>query len=134
MAVFRGHGIRVVLGPFTNRLAFEVLDVTDYKGCAGGFIALQPTDNIELARVLVTIRADDDGVIERGEAQWDPGGSRWLFAAQRDLPERQGIGIEVLAVAPPGIESASFGVRDRGEACLREVRAGGETRCVKSQR
>ncbi|MHC1769244.1 MAG: hypothetical protein AB9869_34010 [Verrucomicrobiia bacterium] len=90
MAAFKGHGLTVELGPFIHPVCIDTLDSTGCKGSAGGVIAVEPADNAELDRVLVSIRADRAGLIERGSARWVPERQRWEYPTQTALPPRQG--------------------------------------------
>jgi len=130
MPSFKGHGLTVEVGPFLNPITVKTLDTTGYEGCPGGIIAVYPTDNAELERVLVAIRGEETGLIERGNARWNSETQRWEYVTEGDLPTRGQVTVEVLGVASSGQHSASLRVNCKARYVFVECRSAGEVHCM----
>ena len=75
------------------------IDASGYTGRAGGLIRVQAEDDVQVARVHVTLRNADDQVLEEGEAVSDRAGRWWTYTTQVN---DKGATISVTAYDLPG--------------------------------
>src|ERR1041384_861087 len=72
---------RKAAGPITQLLGVDHVDMREYHGHIGDLIRIDAFSLFKLDKVLVAIRAEKAGVIERGPARPDPTTNQWLGAA-----------------------------------------------------
>lgn len=126
MPVFKGASLELSLGPFMHPLVFESVDTSGYQGAPGDAIAIGPSQNAELAHVLVTVRARPSGLVERGSAIWHPESGTWRFVAKAHFPRGEGLLLDVMAVAAPGHHSATLSSIEELRHLTVECRSAGE--------
>jgi hypothetical protein len=87
-------------------------------------IAVYPTDNAELERILVAIRTEKTGLIERGQARWNHETQRWESISKADAPQRELVIVDVLIlgllvqVAHSRLQAAGLHHRSEGQRPL----------------
>ncbi len=70
------------------------IDASQYTGRAGSMIRVQAEDDVQVARVRVTISDAANRVLEEGDAVSDQAGRWWTYRPQTD---RQGVMIQATA-------------------------------------
>lgn len=84
----------------------EIGDIWIESGAKDAKILVEAFEDPQLAKVEVAILAEDDSVVQKGEATLTSNGIQWEFILPIDIPE--GGKIEVRAYDLPGNESIKF--------------------------
>jgi hypothetical protein len=92
---------RKASGPVTQLLGVDHVDMREYHGHTGDVIRIDAFSLFKLDKVLVAIRAEKSGVIERGLARPDPTTNQWLYTATAENAEKDDWSIAVTAVRAP---------------------------------
>src|ERR1043166_3018230 len=75
--------------PLTQLLGVDHVDMREYHGHIGDLIRIDAFSLFKMDKVLVAIRAEKAGVIERGLARPDPTTNQWLYTATAENPEKE---------------------------------------------
>ena len=86
-------------------LGVDNVDTRAYHGHVGDIIRIEPFAIFKIDKVLVAIRAEKAGLIERGLATLDPTTKQWHYTATSDNPEKEDWSIVVTAVHAPRSET-----------------------------
>jgi len=81
----------------------EIGDITIESGLKDSPILVEAFEDPKLAKVEISILANDDSVTESGEAELSENGIQWRYVLQNDIPE--GGKVAVKAFDLPGNES-----------------------------
>jgi len=79
-------------------LGTDSVDTRAYHGRPGDLIRIDPFALFKVDKVLVAIRAEKVGVIERGLAKLDPGTRQGRYTTTAENPEKEDWSITATAV------------------------------------
>ncbi len=88
------------IADFLHPPSVDNVDLSAYTGKAGETIAIQASDEVEVAGVAVRVLDTTGAVLEQGPAQAK--GSNWTYTTTTELPVGQPVTIEVTASDLPG--------------------------------
>ena len=89
-------------------LDIDSIDTRAYHGRPGDLIRIDPYALFKVDKVLVAIRTEKAGVIERGLAKLDPGTRQWLYTTTAENPAKEDWSITATAV-PRATTGSAFG-------------------------
>lgn len=90
----------LTVADFFHAPTIDEIDVSAYHGKAGDPITVSATDDIEVARVEITVSTADGTLIETGEAALD--GGHWVYVATAAVAAGTDVRIGVRAYDRPG--------------------------------
>ena len=91
----------LALGDFLKLPEVREIDHLTFTGTAGSVISIDAA-RPKVLRVDVRILDLQGAVLEEGTAEFDGGSCKWLYAAQKDVPDGQTIVIEATVTDRPG--------------------------------
>lgn len=100
----------LAVSDFLHAPAVDEIDLTAYTGLAGEAIVVRASDDFEVARVSLVLRAGDGTLVERGPAAFERGA--WRYATTVAAPVGQPVVVEVTASDRAGnktVESLTHG-------------------------
>ena len=78
------------------------IDPGGLAGHAGDSLAIEATDDFEVARVAVVISTLDGAILEQGDAVPDAASGRWRYVVRQDLSGGQTVLVRITAYDRPG--------------------------------
>ena len=98
--------------PVTQLLGVDHVDMREYHGHIGDIIRIDAFSLFKVDKVLVAIRDERSGFIERGLARLDAISGQWLYTASVENLEKDDWSIAITALRAP----VSLRTKDEGEA------------------
>jgi hypothetical protein len=101
----------LTVADFLNAPSIDAIDLSLYNGQAGNPIYITTSDDFGVVSVSVTVRNNEGGVLESGQAAESVAGSgRWAFTSSAAIAAGNEVNVQVAATDRPGgvaVETAS---------------------------